>query len=301
MIPTVVGLGEILWDLLPSGRQLGGAPANFAYCSHLLGSRAVIASRIGEDELGREASELLRRSGLGNQFLQIDPDHSTGTVHVQLNDQGQPVFDITHPVAWDFMESTESWQSLAKSCDAVCFGTLAQRCEASRATINEFLKLTPKKALRVFDINLRQPHYSVETVQTSLELADIVKLNDEELPKLAKMVDIDVADEISFCRELIRRFNLELICITSGANGSLLVTEDDSDKHPGFQVAVQDTVGAGDAFTAGLVHEYLRGGSVPAMNDRGNRMGAWVASSRGAMPQAPADGLEQELARLRTR
>ena len=147
----VVGLGEILWDLLPSGRQLGGAPANFAYCSHLLGNRGIVASRIGSDDLGNEVHRRLRQAGIGQDFLQADPTHATGTVNVELDYQGQPSYDITEGAAWDFMEWTDRWQVLAQSADAVCFGSLAQRSPGSRATILSFLEATRHDAMRVFD------------------------------------------------------------------------------------------------------------------------------------------------------
>src|SRR5215470_14636656 len=179
-VPIVAGLGEILWDFLPSGKQLGGAPANFAYCSHLLGNRAVVASRIGSDELGSQIRDRLQQSGVDREFLQIDSTHSTGTVTVELDSKGQPNYEITRSVAWDFMEWTDSWRALAKSVDAVCFGSLAQRSEESRITIRRFLDATRKDALRVFDVNLRQRFYSPETLVQSLELANVAKLNCDE-------------------------------------------------------------------------------------------------------------------------
>lgn len=296
--PTVVGLGEILWDFLPSGRQLGGAPANFAYCSHLLGDRAIVASRIGTDELGRELRERLLRSEVTDQFLQIDPAHPTGTVHVEVNQEGQPKFEITQSVAWDFLEWNDIWKSLAQFADAVCFGSLAQRSPLSRRTILEFLDSTGPKALRIFDVNLRQSFYSAEIIGSSLARANILKLNHEELPVLARILDINSTDSSSFCSHMLEKFGLELICITCGGSGSLLVNKNGADKHPGFRVSVKDTVGAGDAFTAGLVHERLRGGSLAAMNDTANRMGAWVASHAGGMPRVAESDLKSELAKM---
>jgi fructokinase len=296
-VPTVVGLGEILWDLLPSGRQLGGAPANFAYCSYLLENRAIVASRVGSDDLGREVRNSLLRFGITDEFLQADPAHPTGTVRVEINREGQPKFEIMYPAAWDFLE-WKNWEGLAKSADAVCFGSLAQRSAASRDTIRKFLELTRPEALRIFDINLRQSFYSAEIVTSSLQRANIVKLNHEEQPVLANLLHITSSDEVSFCREVLDRFDLQLVCVTRGGNGSLLVDRDDAYEHPGFRVAVKDTVGAGDAFTAGLVHERLRGSSLAAMNDTANRMGAWVASHAGAMPSAPEDGVKSALGRL---
>ncbi|HZP17201.1 MAG TPA: carbohydrate kinase [Terriglobales bacterium] len=294
-LPTVVGLGEILWDLLPSGRQLGGAPANVAYCAHLLGNRAVVASRVGDDEPGNEIRRRLRLAGIGDQFLQADPEHPTGTVPVQVDAAGVPQFQIAFPAAWDFFECSEDWRALARSADAVCFGSLAQRSPASREAILKFLDSTRPEALRVFDVNLRQTYFSADVLAGSLQRANVVKLNHEEAGTVAGLLQMSGDDEPSFCRGLIQRFNLRLVCVTRGANGSLLVTRASMDEQPGFRIQVKDTVGAGDAFTAGLIHELLRGGSLPSVHRLASRMGAWVASCEGAMPPAPEDGLLQAL------
>jgi fructokinase len=295
---TIVGLGELLWDLLPSGPQLGGAPANFAYCSHLLGNRGFVASRLGSDDLGREARALLLRSGITDEFLQIDTDHQTGTVNVQLDSKGQPNFEIAKDSAWDFLAWTDDWHSLAQSADAVCFGTLAQRSPQSRQTILDFLDATRPAALRIFDVNLRQNFYSAEIIRDSLNRANVVKLNHEELPRVAELLTIDATNQSAFCRELLQKFNLQLVCVTRGANGSILCNRDQVNEHPGFEVQIKDTVGAGDAFTASLVHQLLRGASLAGMNDLANRMGAWVAASSGAMPPSPDAGLEETLSQI---
>jgi len=299
-LPTVVGLGEILWDLLPTGQQLGGAPANFAYCSHSLGERAVVASRIGTDDLGKEARESMLGKGITDQFLQTDPSHPTGTVDVHLDKEGQPSFEITEPVAWDFLEWTPTWQALAESADAVCFGTLAQRSPQSRRTIVEFLKATRPETLRIFDLNLRHHFYSFEIITESLSRANVMKLNQEEVPRVRELLRVksksNSKDELSFCKEVMEKFRLPLMCITRGSNGSLLCDQTSKHEHPGFRIQVKDTVGAGDAFTAALVREYLRGASLAEINDSANRMGAWVASCAGAMPPPPAEGLPQKLA-----
>ena len=282
-LPTVVGLGEILWDLLPSGRQLGGAPANFAYCSHLLGNRAVVASRVGSDDLGREARDSLLRAGITDQFLQTDPEHLTGTVRVQLDSAGQPKFE----------------QALGETADAVCFGSLAQRSAISRRTILDVLDATRPEILRVFDVNLRQSFYSTEIVQESMRRANVVKLNHGEWLRVRELLAMESSDALAFCRELLQNFDLQLVCITLGANGSLLCNRNQTNKHPGFRVQVQDTIGAGDAFTAALVHGLLRGLPLPETNDLANRMGAWVASCSGAMPPVPKQDLQRMLAEVR--
>ena len=300
-LKNVVGLGEILWDLLPSGRQLGGAPANFAYCSHLLGDRGVVASRVGQDELGTEVRQSLLALGITDQFLQVDPEHPTSTVQVQVDAEGQPRFEIVDRVAWDFLEWTPTWKALAQSADAVCFGSLAQRHSQSGETILKFLDATRAETLRIFDVNLRQSFYSAEVVRESMKRANVIKLNHEEVPRIANLVSISEPDPNSFCAELIRKFDLQMICVTRGINGSLLCTKEDTAEHPGFTVQVADTVGAGDAFTAALVHELLRGSTLQQMNDSANRMGAWVASSHGAMPKLPEGGLAQGLADIQPR
>jgi fructokinase len=293
--PNIVGLGELLWDVLPGGRQIGGAPANFAYCSHLLGDNGIIASRIGDDELGREMQKTLQDRGLSTKYLQFDSSRPTGTAHVALNDDGQPTFNIEMPSAWDSLENTHEWAELAKSADAICFGTLAQRSPASRKTILEFLDETNPGAIRIFDLNLRGSFYSIEIVETSLARANVLKLNDGELPIAAALLGLHASNPPVFCRQMLDKFSLNLIAVTFGSRGSLLVNGSDVHHHPGFPVKVQDTVGAGDAFTAGLARALLRGGSLAAMNESANRMGAWVASQRGAMPTAPDGGLQAAL------
>jgi fructokinase len=297
-LPTVVGLGEILWDILPTGPQLGGAPANFAYCSHLLGNRAVVASRVGTDDLGREARASLLRSGITDQFLQSDPNHATGTVHVQLDAAGQPKFEIADNSAWDFLRQTDLWQSLAQSVDTVCFGTLAQRSPESCNTILKFLDATRADAMRVFDVNLRQNFYSAEIILESVNRSNVVKLNHEELPRIAELLAIDGCDALAFCREISRRFDLQTVCVTRGANGSVLFDRTSAHEHPGFRVHIKDTVGAGDAFTAALVHGLLRKMPLAESNDLANRMGAWVASCSGAMPPIPEEGLLWALSQI---
>jgi len=259
-----------------------------------------VASRIGKDELGEEISERLRQAAVGQELVQTDQQHPTGTVKVMLDSNGQPSYDIVQPVAWDFMEWSPEWQSLAKSAEAVCFGSLAQRSPKSRNTIYQFLAATRKDALRVFDVNLRQQFYSRQIIGDSLRHANVVKLNHDELLVLRATFGLnsELLDDISFCRLLISKFRQRLVCVTYGAEGSLLCNEFHTDRHPGFKVPIKDTVGSGDAFTAGLVHGYLSGQTLAEMNDLANRMGAWVASCSGAMPKSPETGLQQTLALL---
>jgi fructokinase len=293
----VVGLGELLWDLLPSGKQLGGAPANFAYITSLLGDHGIPASRLGEDALGAEAIHCLNELTLSTEFIQNDTDHPTGTVKVEVDASGQPCFEISEAAAWDFLEWTPQWQKLAEQSDAVCFGSLAQRSERSRSTIRSFL-VAAHNAVRVFDVNFRQHFYTTEVFAESLKLATVVKLNHEELPRIMRIFGLEHRSEEGSVRCLLSRYKLKLVCVTRGDNGSLLASADEIDEHPGFKVKVADTVGAGDAFTAAMVHGYLRGTSLPEINETSNRVGAWVASQPGAMPALKPGGLAQTLANI---
>jgi fructokinase len=296
---VIVGLGELLWDLLPEGKQLGGAPANFTVMAARLGSRAVIASRLGDDALGREARAYLSGMPADIALIQTDPEHETGSVAVTLS-HGQAEYVIHQPVAWDFLALTPEWRALAARADAVCFGSLAQRGAVSRETIHGFLAATRKQCVRVFDVNLRKPHYSSEVLKGSLELATILKLNDLEMPLVLGLLGLpsagtssgtDAATLLAGARKLLEAFPMEMVCITMGEHGSLLVTRRESHRHPGVPTRLADTVGAGDAFTAALTHYYLQGAPLAVLNEAGNRWGAWVASQHGAMPALPESTL----------
>ncbi len=287
---TVIGLGELLWDVFPQGKQLGGAPTNFAYITSLLGDHGIVASRVGADDLGEEATRRLQHLRLPTDFLQTDSRYPTGTVNVTVDEQGQPHYEITQHVAWDFFELTREWRTLAGQASAICFGTLAQRSPTSRRVIVEFLKAVRSSAILVFDVNLRQSFFSAEIVLDSAKRANIIKLNDEELPRVLELLDAPsgvrlAADARMAAAWLLTKSGAELICITRGAGGSLLHSREGSHEHTGLAVQVADTVGAGDAFTAALVHHYLRRASLATMNEAANRMGSWVASNVGATPE----------------
>jgi len=292
----VVGLGEVLWDLFPEGKQLGGAPANFAYITNLLGDRGIIASRVGHDALGDEIQQRLGTLGLESSYLQLDSARPTGTVRVRVDQDGQARFEITDMVAWDFLEWTPAWESLAQQADAICFGSLAQRSPASRETIHKFLGAARPGTARIFDVNLRQAFYSAKVLSESLKFADIAKLNAEELPRVVELLGIPHHGEQPSAERLRFAYGLKLVCVTRGARGSFLVSEFERHEHPGFRVQVADTVGAGDAFTAALVHHFLRGAGLAAMNEAANRIGAWVASCVGATPSSDDVQLRRILA-----
>lgn len=298
MKKNVVGLGEVLWDIFPERTCLGGAPANFAYMTTLLGDEGIVASRIGNDSRGVDAIRHLKELGVNTSQVQTDHQHPTGVVNVKIDGQGFAQYEIAHPVAWDFLEWTSGWQHLAESADAVCFGSLAQRSEKARSSIRRFLAIMSEAALKIFDVNLRQSYYSAEILSDSMKLADIVKVNDEELPRIMGLSRLPHKDEMSSAQRLRLAFGLKLICVTRGGRGSLLVSDREFHEHPGFRVHVADTVGAGDAFTAGLVHEYLHGASLAVMNEAANRLGTWVASQAGGMPVPKRGGLKESLAEI---
>jgi fructokinase len=281
---TIVGLGELLWDLLPSGKQLGGAPANFSYHAAALGDHGFVASRVGDDALGREATERLKALGLSTKYVQLDPEHGTGTVDVKLDDSGVPDYTI-NTGAWDHLDCPEELLDLAERTDAVCFGSLAQRSEASRDAISGFIGSIPADAVCVFDINLRQSYYSAQVLGDSLEVCTIAKMSEEELPRVTGELGMTVEGEKESAKALLDAFYLDLVCVTRGAAGCLLVSDEETVEHPGFEVEVADTVGSGDAFTAALVHHLLRGSSLSRAAGAANRLGAYVAGRVGATPE----------------
>src|SRR5579863_485619 len=191
MKKRVVGLGEVLWDVFPDRSCLGGDAANFAYITTLMGDQGIVASRVGEDSRGIEALRRMEELGLNIDHVQTDRNHRTGVVNVEVDRQGQPTFQIAHPVAWDFLDWTPDWKRLAERADAVCFGSLAQRSEASRATIRKFLHAMPPNALRVFDVNLRQNFFTPQILSESMNLASVVKLNHEELPRIMRLFEME--------------------------------------------------------------------------------------------------------------
>ncbi len=287
----ILGIGELLWDLLPEGPRLGGAPANFTVMAGRLGSHAAILSRIGRDDLGRKAVDLLDPLPADTEFLQVDPAHETGSVTVALKD-GHAEYTFQQPVAWDFLELSDEWVQLAERADAICFGSLAQRSVESRQTIQTLAAQTKAGCVRVFDVNLRAPFYSSEVVQESLELATVMKMNDAEAPLVLGLLGLQAFDPADpgglrwGAQRLLDEFpTLKMVAITRGGSGSLLVSREGWDEHPGIAIKVADTIGAGDAFTAAMTHYLLRGADLATLNEAGNRWGGWVASQAGAMPE----------------
>jgi len=277
---VIVGIGEILWDMLPTGKALGGAPANFAYHAGRLGEEGWAVSAIGDDPLGHEIMDIVEEKRLNN--LIAITDRPTGTVQVTLDAKGVPSYNITEDVAWDNIPFTPEMETLAKCADAVCFGSLVQRA-GSRDSVTRFLRSTRPEALRVFDINLRQHYYSPEVVETSLQFADILKINDEEIRIVADMFGLE-GNDTDACRALLERYDLKLVILTKGAEGSEVITATEAIPHKVGKVDVVDTVGAGDSFTAAFVVSYLRGDSLYEAQRLANETAAYVCSRKGAMP-----------------
>jgi fructokinase len=292
---TIVGLGELLWDVFPNRKELGGAPANFAYMISLLGDEGVVASRVGRDRLGNAAARRLAKLGLSQEWLQLDRNSPTGTVKVEVFEDGQPKFQIAENVAWDNCEWTSQWQALAGRTSAVCFGSLAQRSERSRKTIRLFLQNLPPNAVKVFDVNLRQSFFSADILRESAKSADIMKVNEDELSRVSTLLGYKSNTKEAAASWLLNTCGLKLVCVTEGPSGSSLVAADGVHRHPGFPTKVADTVGAGDAFTAALIHHYLRGATLDEMNEAANRMGSWVASQVGATPKPDVKFLKSVL------
>jgi fructokinase len=286
--PLIVGLGELLWDLLPPDKHIGGATANFAYHANQLDADGIMVSCIGRDDLGRELEAQLRQRGLNTNYLRYDAGHPTGTVTVTKDAAGQPSYIIHTDVAWDFLPFDDELESLAARADAVCYGTLAQRAPATRRSIGAFLDATRSNCLRVLDINLRQQFYDAETILASLAHAHVVKLNDEELPKVSALLDLPPG-EMAAMDALLERFALHLVALTRGASGSSLYTRHRNSHNLGFTPpVVVDTVGAGDSFTAALVSGLLRYEDLDRIHERASRLASFVCSQPGGTPVTKA-------------
>ena len=284
----VVGLGEVLWDVLPEGKKLGGAPANFAYhAGQFLGADNTIAiSALGEDRLADETIEALHQHGL-NHLLPRVP-YPTGTVQVQLDDQGIPTYDIKENVAWDNIPYDESIRQVARSCQAVCFGSLAQRNVVSRQTIHRFLDDTPADCVKIFDINLRQQFYTKEVIKESLQRCNILKINDEELVIIGRMFGYPGLDMENKCWLILGKYDLDMLVLTCGTNGSYVFTPGQMSYQATPKVEVADTVGAGDSFTGSFCAAILSGKPVAEAHRLAVEVSAFVCTQNGAMPALPS-------------
>lgn len=289
MSQLVVGMGEALWDMLPEGRKIGGAPANFAYHVSQFGLDSRVVSAVGDDELGNEILANFAEKKLECQIEKVP--YPTGTVQVELDEKGVPCYDIKEGVAWDNMPFTVSLLELAKKTDAVCFGSLAQRNSVSRETINRFIDEMPQEehVLKIFDINLRQHFYSKELIEESIKKCNILKINDEELVIVSQMfgfADIDFKEQ---CKLLLTKYNLKMLILTCGVDGSYVFAPGEMSFLETPKVKVADTVGAGDSFTGAFVAAILKGLEMKEAHRLAVNVSAFVCTQNGAMPELPAE------------
>lgn len=286
---VVVGMGEALWDVLPEGKKIGGAPANFAYHVSQFGLTSCVVSAVGPDALGKEIQENLTSKGLNHLIAEVP--YPTGTVQVEIDQAGVPQYEIKENVAWDNIPYTAQLESLAKRTQAVCFGSLAQRNVVSRETINRFLDAMPQTedSLVVFDVNLRQGFYNKEILCNSMRRCNILKINDEELVTVSRMFGYPGIDLQDKCWILMGKYNLKMLILTCGINGSYVFTPGNVSFQPTPKVDVADTVGAGDSFTAAFIASILKGKSVAEAHSIAVRTSAFVCTKDGAMPVLPSD------------
>ncbi len=287
----VVGIGEILWDVFPEGKQLGGAPANFAYHISQFGYDGYAVSAIGQDKFGDEILESLIDKKLNCLFESTF--FPTGTVLVTVDNKGIPQYEICENVAWDNIPFTAEMEKLARQTNAVCFGSLAQRNNASRASINLFLNYIPESALIIFDINLRQHFYSMKLIVESLKRCNILKINDEEIRTLAKLFGWESISDTGVCSQLIHDYRLKMVVLTCGENGSYVITVNETSFKETPKVKVADTVGAGDSFTATFVAAILNDKSISEAHQLAVDVSAYVCTQNGAMPEIPKEFLNR--------
>jgi fructokinase len=281
---TVTGIGELLWDVFPEGRKLGGAPANFSYHCKAFGVESYPVSCVGDDDPGRDILQALDTHDIDVSFIAIDSEHPTGTVSVEVDENGKPDYVIHEDVAWDHIPLTEEMVTLAKKTDAVCFGSLAQRSKTSRRTIQEFLLATRSDCVKIYDVNLRQDFYSRDLIEEMLDLSTVLKLNDEELPVVANLLGFS-GQEKGLLEKIALRYSLDLIALTKGHAGSCLYQKGRYSEHKGYDTKVVDSVGAGDSFTAVLNMGLLSNFDLDKISDLANKTAAYVCSQPGAMPE----------------
>ena len=281
----VVGLGEVLWDMLPEGRKIGGAPVNFAYHAGQFGIDTMAVSAIGNDKLGEDTIAEMNGKHLNHIFPSVP--YPTGSVQVNLDEKGVPAYDIKENVAWDNIPFTNEIESVARSCRAVCFGSLAQRNAVSRNTIRKFIESTPSGCIRIFDINLRQNFYTSNVIRDSLEHCNILKINDEEIMLVSRMFNYDSSNIENVCRTIMEDFSLEMVILTCGTKGSYIFTKGGVSFMPTPKVNVADTVGAGDSFTGSFCAAILRGLPVAEAHKKAVEVSAYVCTQNGAMPEIP--------------
>ncbi len=289
----LVGIGELLWDCFENERKPGGAPANVAFHAQQLGMSAAIVSSVGDDALGEELQGFLQNHGLDTSHIQTDTAHPTGTVSVEMVRADHPQYTIHKNVAWDFIELEDNLRKACTNADAICFGTLAQRSPVSRQTILSCIAAA-KNAVIIYDVNLRSPYFDRDTIETSLQACNIAKFNDEEAKELADMLKLNTTDLQELAAEMLAKYKLDSVCITRGANGSLIHTANDSATEPSPPIKVADTVGAGDAFTAAITFAHLNQWSAKTTATFANQIAASVAAQFGAMPTPDKDFIKAQ-------
>lgn len=282
--PVVVGIGEVLWDVLPTGKRAGGAPINFVYHATRMGAEGYAISAVGNDVSGTEIIQELDKNHIISEYINT-VEYPTGSVMVELQ-KGIPTYTIIEGVAWDHIPLTQPAIDLMKRADAVCFGTLAQRAPESRATLRTLLSYMPDDALRFFDINIRQSYYSKELIEELLEQANIFKINDEELEMLRPMFGLEGRIE-DVCRQLVARYNLRYLILTAGADFSTIYSPVEASTIPTPKVKVADTVGAGDSFSGAFVYSLLTGKSLREAHQKAVEIAAFVCTQSGAWPAYP--------------
>jgi len=289
MTKTIFAFGELLWDILPSCTVLGGAPFNFVYRVNSLGDTGLMVSRLGRDELGRKAFDRIVQLGLNTTYIQWDQDLPTGTVQVSFDENNNPDFVIVSQVAYDKIELTDTLVEAVSTADCFCFGTLSQRAKTSRKTIEQLLERA-EKSLKFLDINLRKDCYKPETVRFSLQKADVLKLNEDEVHQLGLMLGVSDKNIPGFCEEMLDKWSLEYCVVTLGEKGAFAVSRTGETIYvPGLKIEVADSIGSGDAFSAGFVHNLLRGTSITQAAQFGNILGALVATKEGATSPVTLD------------
>ena len=282
MSKTILAYGELLWDILPDQTMLGGAPFNFAYRVNSLGDQSLFVSRIGRDSLGKIAIARVEKLGLDTSLIQIDKEYPTGTVDVSFDDDNMPDYVIVPDTAYDRIQFSDRLLSFSRHADCICFGTLIQRSHASRATLKTILDHSPK-VIKFLDINLRKDCFSKESIIYSLEQADILKLNDDEVGQICTLFDIKFNSYRTFCQYAVETWKLKYILITFGQYGACAYSKDGSFVYtPGYQIETVDSLGAGDAFSAGFLFQILRQASLEQSCEFGNTLGALVATTKGA-------------------
>ncbi len=287
---NIAGMGEVLWDVYGEKKYLGGAPANFAAHVNYAGYNAYVLSRVGNDDLGKKIKSTLKKMKINTSGIQTDKKFPTGTVNVTLDDKGIPSFDCTKDVAFDHMQDDSKWSEILGDLDAVLWGTLAQRNEESRQSIQQALK-SADDCCKVFDINIRGWDSTIKkTIDESLKLADVIKLNEDELAQLKSSMN-KKSNDVVFLRQLLQKYEIELAAVTLGDKGCFLVNDIEYVVHPGFNVTAVDTTGSGDAFAAGMTIKFIQGAELAEIAEYGNRLGAWVATQQGATPKWTPDDI----------